>query len=116
MFALSLAFLIAAHHSVHHTHHDHHTTHFHHFLPALRHHVLHSLMHSLALLHKLGNNCRDCVDFLVERCTIHFRDELIQLGLLIFPVGHHFSHVHSHHSQTAAPLLFLLIIGLRLSL
>src|SRR6516164_3737462 len=102
VFALPGAFLIAAHHPVHHTHHahhHHHTAHFHHILAPLRHHLLHSLVHSLALLNELGDNCRDCVDFLVGRRTIHVRDELIQLSLLLFPFGHHISHVHSHHAS-----------------
>src|SRR6516165_8896112 len=98
--ALSLTLLIAAHHPIHHTHHTHHhhhTTHFQHFVPSLHHHLLHSLVHGLVLLDELGNNCRDCVDFLVGRRTIHIRDKFVQLSLLLFPFGHHISHVHSHH-------------------
>ena len=34
---------------IHHTHHPHHMAHFHHILAALRHHLLHSLVHSLPL-------------------------------------------------------------------
>src|SRR6516162_4765956 len=124
MFALSLTLLIAAHHPIHHahhTHHHHHTTHFHHFVSSLRHHLLHSLVHSLVLLDEFGNNCSDCIDFLVGRRAIHFGDKFVQLRLLIFPFGHHISHVHSHHahilahhSRTAVFLLFRLISWLRL--
>src|SRR6516225_2623321 len=106
VFALPGGFLIAAHHPVHHTHHahhHHHAAHFHHILPTLRHHLLHSFVHSLALLDKLGNNRRDCVDFLVGRRTIHIRDELIQLSLLLFPVRHHIS--HSHHAHHVSHIL-----------
>src|SRR6516225_3783239 len=100
VFALSGAFLFATHlpvHHTHHPHHHHHTAHFHHILPALRHHLLHSLVHGLVLLDELGNDRRDCVDFLVGRCAIHVRDKLVQLSLLVFPFGHHISHVHPHH-------------------
>src|SRR6516165_11003036 len=120
VFALFLILFIAARHPVHHTHHHHHSTHFHHFLPALGHHLLHSLVHGLVLLDEFGNNRRNRIDFLVGRSGIHIRNELIQLGLLIFPFGHHISHVHSHHaslilshhSHTAVLLLFSLISGL----
>ena len=44
------------------------------------------LVHRLALFDQFGQNGSESVKFLVGGCAIHFGDEFIELGILIFPV------------------------------
>ena len=91
-----------------HTHH--HPAHTHSLLLVGRHHLLHLLVHGLALLDQFGQNGGDSVEFLVGRCAIHFGDEFVEFRVLLLPVGHHLP--FAHH---ASVLLLLLVSRLSLA-
>ena len=57
----------------------------------------------------------DSVEFLVGRRAIHFSDEFLELGILIFPVRHHRPFAHAFHLHRVSALLLLLVARVSLT-
>ena len=61
--------------------------------------------HSVYLADEVGKQA-----WLTRFDSIHFSNKFIELGILIFRVGHHLAHVHAFHPGRFRAL-FLVLVG-----